>query len=268
MRITFRIVLSIVVVVSAIAFLLTLWQVQQEKEGLRRDLDRRTSLLAENLRETIEPLVKQPQAARLQQIVEQFGNRERLAGVAVYDSKDQLIAITPALASQLPSIPSLVPDAMNADRGTGAFTQIGNTRMYLYALPLHREVAVAGALVIFYDATYLQDHLFRIWKNNFVGFLVQALLISLITLFVVRWSIVGSVAKLADWMKRLRTDKTAEPLHFPDGDIFEPLTREVAQMARSVVAARASAEEEARLRQAAESVWTPARLKEHLRTLL
>ncbi|MGH7381871.1 MAG: trehalose-6-phosphate synthase [Candidatus Methylomirabilales bacterium] len=268
MRITFRIVLSVILVVSAIAFLLTLWQVQQEKEGLRRDLDRRTSLLAESLQETIEPLVEQSQAARIQQIVETFGNRERLAGVAVYDAKDQLIAITPALAPELPTTPSLVLDAMNADRGTGGFVEIGNTRMYLYALPLHREAVVTGALVILYDATYLQDHLFRIWKNNFVGFLVQALLISLTTLFVIRWSIVGSIAKMADWMKRLRTDTTAEPLHFPDGDIFEPLTREVAQMARSVLAARASAEEEARLRQAGESVWTPARLKEHLRTLL
>ena len=268
MRITFRIVLSIIVVVSAIAFLLTLFQAQQEREGLRRDLDRRTSLLAESLRETIEPLVGQPQAARLQHVVENFGNRERLAGVAVYDAKDQLIAVTPALAPQLPTIPSLVPDAMNADRSTGGFVEIGNTRMYLYALPLHREAVVTGVLVIFYDAAYVQDHLSRIWRNNFVGFLVQALLISLTTLFVIRWSIVGSITKMAEWMKRLRTDKTAEPLHFPDGDIFEPLTREVAQMARSVLAARASAEEEARLRQAAESVWTPARLKEHLRTLL
>ena len=268
MRITFRIILSIIVVVSAIAFLLTLWQVQQEKEGLRRDLDRRTSLLAESLRETIEPLVGQPQTARIQQIVEKFGNREKLAGVAVYDAKDHLIAITPALAPQLPTIPSLIPEAMNADRGTGGFVHIGNTRMYLYALPLHREAVVTGTLVVFYDATYLQDHLSRIWKNNFVGFLVQALLISLTTLFVVRWSIVGSIAKMAEWMKRLRTDKTAEPLHFPDGDMFEPLTKEVAQMARSVLAARASAEEEARLRQAAESLWTPVRLKEHVRTLL
>ncbi|MGH7422219.1 MAG: hypothetical protein ACREJ1_00920, partial [Candidatus Methylomirabilales bacterium] len=103
MRITFRIVLSVILVVSAIAFLLTLWQVQQEKEGLRRDLDRRTSLLAESLQETIEPLVEQSQAARIQQIVETFGNRERLAGVAVYDAKDQLIAITPALAPELPT---------------------------------------------------------------------------------------------------------------------------------------------------------------------
>jgi len=268
LRITFRIVLSIIVVVSAIAFLLTLFQAQQEREGLRRDLDRRTSLLAESLRETIEPLVGQPQAARLQHVVENFGNRERLAGVAVYDAKDQLIAVTPALAPQLPTIPSLVPDAMNADRSTGGFVEIGNTRMYLYALPLHREAVVTGVLVIFYDAAYVQDHLSRIWRNNFVGFLVQALLISLATLFVIRWSIVGSIAKMAEWMKRLRTDKTAEPRHFPDADFFEPLTREVTHLAKSIVAARASAEEEARLRQAAESLWTPARLKEHVRTLL
>ena len=39
-------------------------------------------------------------------------------------------------------------------------------------------------------------------------------------------------------------------------------------MAESLTSARAAAEEEARLRHAGESRWTPERLKEHVRSVL
>ena len=140
--------------------------------------------------------------------------------------------------------------------------------MYLYALPLHREGSVAGALVIIHDSSYIQDRLSLIWKNNFIRFLVNALVVSLTTLLLIRWSIAGPIAKMAEWMKHLRTEKNEDPLRLPRGRVFEPLTKEVTQMARSISAAREAAEEEARLRQTAESTWTPVRLKEQVRALL
>ena len=59
MRVTLRLVLSIVVVVSLIVLAFTLVQVQQERGRLRTDLERRASLVAESLGETIESLVEQ-----------------------------------------------------------------------------------------------------------------------------------------------------------------------------------------------------------------
>jgi len=88
---------------------------------------------------------------RLQKIVEKFGNRERLAGVAVYDVKDQLIAASPPLSDHLSVIPKFVTNSMNADLEAGEFSSLGGKEMYLYALPLHREEVVAGALVLIHD---------------------------------------------------------------------------------------------------------------------
>ena len=107
MRITLRLVLSIVTVVALIVLAFTLVQVHQEKRRQETDLERRALLLAESLGETIEPLVEQGHSRRLQRIVEKFGNRERLAGVAVYDNKRRLLAVTPSLAAQL-SIPPTI----------------------------------------------------------------------------------------------------------------------------------------------------------------
>jgi trehalose-6-phosphate synthase len=268
LRINLRIILSVVFVISVLVLLFTFMQVRQEKERLTIDLQRRASLLGESLRETIEPLLEKGSPGRLQKIVEKFGNRERLAGVAVYDVKDKLIAATPPLAAHLSTTPTFVTNAMNSDLEGGHFSRLGEKEMYLYALPLHREEGVAGALVIIHDPSYIEDRLSLIWKNNFIRFLVNALVISLTTLLLIRWSMAGPIAKMAEWMKHLRTEKNKEPLRLPSGGVFEPLTKEVTQMARSISAAREAVEEEARLRHTAESIWTPARLKEQVRTLL
>jgi trehalose 6-phosphate synthase len=268
LRINLRIILSIIVVISVLVFLFTLVQVRQEKERLTIDLQRRSSLLGESLKETIEPLLEKERPEGLQKIVEKFGNRERLAGVVVYNVKDKLIAATPPLSAHLSVTPTFVTNTMNSDLEGGHFSRLGGKEMYLYALPLHREEGVAGALVIIHDPSYIQDRLSLIWKNSFIRFLVNALVISLTTLLLIRWSMAGPIAKMAEWMKSLRTEKSKEPLRFPSGGVFEPLTREVTQMARSISAAREAADEEARLRHTAESTWTPVRLKEQVRTLL
>jgi trehalose 6-phosphate synthase len=263
-----RIILSIVVVISVLVFLFTLVQVRQEKERLTIDLQRRSSLLGDSLKESIEPLMEKRRPDALQKIVDKFGNRERLTGIAVYDVKDKLLAVTPRLATLLSITPPSVTDAMNANAENGSFVEVGGKEMYLYVLPLKREETVTGALVIVQDPSYIQDRLSLIWKNNFIRFLVNAFVISLMTLLLIRWSIAGPIARMAEWMKRLRTEKKKDPLVLPSGKMFEPLTREVTQMARSISAAREAAEEEARLRQSAESTWTPTRLKEVVRSLL
>src|SRR3990170_6571560 len=267
MKVTLRIVLSIFIAISLIVLLFTLFQVQQEKARLKAELEHRVSLLAESLEESVAPLVGQGNLDRLKSIVGKFSNRQRLEGVAIYDTKDNLIAATPDLAPMPPTIPTIVTDAMNANQAEGVFITIKDKRRYLYVLPINRDGNVAGALVIFNDATYIQERLFQIWKNNFVRLLVQAFFISLITMLVIRWSISGPIARLVEWMKGFREDKAIEPFHLPKGNIFEPLTKEITHMVRSIMVARSAAEEEARLRHTADSLWTAKRLTEHIRSL-
>ncbi len=119
-RINVRIILSIVVVISILALLFTFMQVQQEKERLTIDLQRRASLLAESLKESIEPLLGKEQSVRLQKIVDKFGDRERLAGMAVYDVKDKLLATSPPLAGDLsgpPASPEILLTRVPSGRG-------------------------------------------------------------------------------------------------------------------------------------------------------
>lgn len=267
MRITLRLVLAIVTVVSVIVLAFTLLQVRQERQRQMGDLERRTSLLAESLGETVEPLVGQGQSARLQRIVEKFGNRERLAGVAVYDTKGLPLAVTQTLVAHVATPPKRVIEAITADHEMGDIITIGDKLMYVFVVPLRPEAQVAGALVLFHDASYIQHRLDQIWQHNFIRFLVQALLISLTTLFVVQLTLVRPLARMTEWIKRLRKGEVNDSSSLSSKDLLNPLAAEVTQLAKSLSAAKAAAED-TRFGQAGNSLWTPTSLKEHLRITL
>lgn len=268
MRISFRLIVSLVIGVTLVVFMFAFFQVRQEKSRLNEELERRTDLLAESMQESIEPLLAKGPSKNLQRIVERFGNRERLSGVAVYDAAGRPLAVTESLSSLLQTPPKVAAEAMERDAGLGRLDRAGDKTLYLYAMPLHLKDGPSGTLVIVHDAGYIQVRLSEVWRHNFFRLLIQSLLISLITLLVVRWNIVNPIAKMAEWSKKIRMGESNEPSDALKGDLFAPLTREITHMAQSLLTARAAAEEEARLRQTAESLWTPERLREHMRVRL
>src|SRR6267154_5181190 len=87
MRTTLKIVLPLIVSVAAVSLFFAAYQVRTEKQLLRNDLSRRAEILGESLQESIEPLLDRAQDRSLQRVVERFGQREHLKGVAVYSDK-------------------------------------------------------------------------------------------------------------------------------------------------------------------------------------
>ncbi len=91
-----------------------------------------------------------------------------------------------------------------------------------------------------------------------------------VLLFAVCWLLlVWSAGWLARWIRDLRTqERPPEEEALPRLGPLLPVVREAARMARDLWEAREAAEEEARLRIAGESRWTPERLKGHVRLIL
>ena len=94
MRMSFRLVLSLVLTVTLISILFALYQVRADTRSRRSDLEKRAQVLAESLQETVEPLWMKGARGSLRRIVERFGNRERLDGVALYDANGRPILLT------------------------------------------------------------------------------------------------------------------------------------------------------------------------------
>ena len=269
MKMTLRLIVSLVVTVGTVAAFSAFFQVRQERDQMRNEMERRARLLAEGLQETVAPLVQQGPSERLRKIVERFGNRERLAGVAVFDAKGGLLAGTQSLGTS-PVFPADLLDGVFSKNLDGSrFDLVENKERHIYAMPLRLEESTVGAFVVYQGASHIRHQLFQIYRNTFFRVLIQVFLISLVTLVIVRWSVMGPIAKMAEWMKQLRAGEVfPPPFSLPKEDLFGPIAREVTTFARHLSDAKAAVEEEARLRQTAESLWTPDRLKEHVKAKL
>jgi alpha,alpha-trehalose-phosphate synthase [UDP-forming] len=260
-----RLIIALIVGITLVSLASSWYEVQTEKDALRHDLERKAGTLGESLANNAESYVQTGNQTGLEQMAQQFTNRDHLLGIGVYGKNGSPIAVTRGLDSIL-SPPQLLNDALTSNHVESRFMLLHFRRVYLLAAPLHSaDNNVIGGIVVLHEASYIRSQIFRIWGRVFFHIALQVLVIVSITLLIVRWSLAGPIARVAQWMKALRAGRHAAPLSENDLDLLLPLTREVAPLAESMQQARAAAEMEARLRNTNESVWTAQRLGEHVR---
>ncbi len=277
MRTTLKIVLPLIVSVSAVSLLFAAYQVRTEKRILRNDLSRRAEILGESLQESVEPLLERAPERSLQRLVDRFGQREHLKGVAVYNAAGTALAITSSLSPIFRMRPSVATRAAQADKGAGEFLSAEQTILlnkedavpiHIYALPLHRDDEVVGTLALFHDTSYIDKQVSRTLRDSLLNAFVQTVLITGLALILVRWTFTGPLTRTATWLRTLRTGQPHGPPNVPQGEIFDELHQEVTHLARDLNTARAAAEEEARLRDSNASLWTAERLRVSVRNKL
>ncbi len=263
-----RLIVSLIMGITLVSLSSSYYEAVGEKRGLRRDLERRAEVLGESLAGNVERDLEKDSLQDLQHIVEQYGNREHLSGLAIYSPQGDLLAVTPELKSTLAAVSPAMSQALHENHGAGAFQRVGDASLHIYALPLHQHDEVIGGLAIVHDAGYIRAETFHLWRETFLRALAHVFLIVLITLLIVRWSIGGPIARTAQWMRAIRTGQIPSRQNATDLDLFRPLVREIAAFAESLTQARSAAETEARLRDTGESQWTADRLAVHVRTRL
>jgi trehalose-6-phosphate synthase len=264
-----RLIIALIVGITLVSLSSSYYEVLVEKRGLRKDLEHRAEVLGESLAGNAERDLEKGSTRTLQHLVERFGNREHLAGLAIYDPQGKPMAVSQPLADTLNATPAIVSQALTENRGIDVFERVGGTPLNLYALPLHGpDGDVIGGLAIVHDASYISAHVRSIWRGTFLSALAYVFLIMVVTLLIVRWSIAGPISRTAQWMRGLRTGRITSHLHVPELQYFRPLAREVVTLTESLNRARSAAEAEARLREASESLWTADRLAVHVTKIL
>jgi trehalose 6-phosphate synthase len=247
-----------------VSLLFSGYQVRRDRRIQERELSRRAELLADSLDERVTPLLNAHQD--LQRLVERFSNREHLAGIAVYDKAGHLLAISSGLAKRLAYSPAPVRRVIEKGAAQGDFLSLNDGPAHVHVTPLNIDGESVGALAIVQETSYIARQGTHLWRYLLFSIAVQVLLILLAAFLIVRRSILAPLARTAQWMRALRMGTAAVPV--ADTDLFNPLTREVATLAETLAAARASAEKEAQLRVAGDSSWTAERLSVCLRTKL
>ena len=273
MRTTLKIILPLIVSVAAVSLLFAAYQVRREKRILRNDLTRRSEILGESLQESVAPLLERGQERSLQRLVERFGQREHLKGVAVYDATGAVLAITSGIAQAFRARPTTASRAAQEDTGIGEFlsaeqSHAGSTEaapIHIYALPLHSRAAMAGTLALIHDTRYIDQQVSRTLRDSLLTAFIQTILIIGLALILVQWTFTGPLTRTARWLRTLRTGQPYAPTALAQGEILDQINNEVTHLARDLNSARAAAEQEARLRDTNASLWTAERLRVSLR---
>jgi len=253
--------------VVCVSLLYGFYQVQTERRNLRNDLSRRSAVFAENIQEGLDSSGR-PNDRNLNRIVERYRERENLLGVVVYDSSGRAVALTPGLTDVFASRPKVAEEAEARDRGVGQYLTVDGLSRHIYAVPLERDQHVVGSLVVVYDASFIDARVSHTLRDSLLNTLVEALLISALTLFLVRSNVTAPLAKTARWLRHLRSDPSQTTQPFPEGELFAQIHAEARHLARDLSTARAVAQEEAQLRDSQLSLWTAERLRVSLQTKL
>lgn len=264
-----RLIIALILGVTLVSLASSWSDVQHEKEALRRDLEYKAETFGESVASSAELSLANGDNARLEQLVRRFSNRDHLLGIGIYSGDGSSLVMTRELGALLGGTPPALSEALSKDRPETRWTRLRFRRIYLLAAPLHStDKRIIGGIVIVYETGYIRSQIFGVWGRVFIRIAGQVLVIVAITLLILRWTLVGPIARAAQWMKTLRTGKQGVEPPSSDLDFLLPLTREIAPLAESMQRAREAAETEARLRNTNESLWTSQRLAEHVRNKL
>jgi trehalose-6-phosphate synthase len=267
-RLVIRLIGSLVLCVLLVSVFSSYYQIQREKRSRRSDLQKRAEVVADSLEQNLEVLLQANATKNLQRYVKRFGDKEHLLGIAVYSRQPpDALAVSPSLAERITAEPPLLAKAIAANRAEEEFTRINGVPTHLYADPLHDEDgSVIGGLLVVHDASYINAATWRAWNETSVRVLVQVSLIGLITFLMFQYGVFKPIARTTAWMRDLRNGRANDAP--PEAEMFGSLASEATHFAKSLADARASAVQEARLRETAEASWTPDRLAVCLQTKL
>ena len=120
MKLSLRLIPILAIAITIVTFIVARNQVRAEKQGLRSDLERRAEILAESLQETVEPVLQRGSTNQLRRLVERFGNREHLSGVAIYDTDNNVTAVS---SNDSPLRPPHLYESKDENRGIGTRTK-------------------------------------------------------------------------------------------------------------------------------------------------
>jgi len=270
MKQIYAVILVIILAVSLVSIGFTYDQVNEERQSLAADLHYRTALLADSLQEIVETNYIYRSSDYFQNIVEMFANRERFAGLAIYDLQSKPIAISSSLTSLLPEPPLVILNSIGEDKVSTSYGNFGEKYFYLLSTPFYQDGRISGALLIAQYADFIEEKIVARWQSSLLRLFIQDLVIFVVLALIGRWLVYEPLRKLETSLKTSKSNLFgAMPKKQKSPSIFQPLQKEISTTISKLWEARQSASEEARLSlEKMDSPWTEERLKEFAKKYL
>ena len=269
-----RLILALILSVTVVSLAFTYFDVLAHRHILRGELQRRTQWMGVSLLPDIQGALGTGDPSSLSGLTQLLKSGTGALALAVYDTDGRILSSAgPGLV--LHALPEqVVANAIQKGMQISRFGHTGDQEWLEEAFPLHDGLKADGSLVIVADANYIRSAGNDLWRRSFWRALAIMVLIVAITMGMIRWFLLRPMTQVVERLRRLRL-KAAHPeksagqgvadLGVHELSLFTPLAREVETMAKSLMAARAAAAAEARLREAGEHLWTAERLAVHIR---
>jgi trehalose 6-phosphate synthase len=267
MRLTIAFILSIIFAVGLVAFGFTFYQSSTERNKLVHELEVRIERVADEVLNDKPFYSGQTNRYIVGSYIDSISKHHNLLGISVYYNNDSIINNHPA-SELIDFSVDYISQSVTAGTSFGNFFTTAGRKIYQYIKPVKNADKSNIAIVFYSDAGYIDEIIKSIWFKNFIRWFIQAFLISLVTLMIIRWGIFRPINKIVDWAKAARTGNIKQIKPRPLLKFLDPLHKEIEHIAKAMFEAKATAEEEARLRTSAEAIWTPERLKVEVENLL
>lgn len=268
MKINLALIIAIIVAVGLVALGFTAFQISSEREQLNSDLEKKTIRVAEDFYKNFLSGLEKGDSLHYKKITDSIIEQYRFTGIAVYYSTDSIVPLNKEARAFINTSTDYIEQAVSADSSMGNIINVNNKKLYEYTRIIRRSDLPGSAIIFYTDANYIENIINSIWLRNFIRWFLQALVISIVTLLIVRWGILTPLNKVVEWVKAARSGNVDQLKNHPPTTFLAPLYREISGIAQAMQEAKAVAQEEARLRTTAESVWTPERLNEEMKQVL
>ncbi len=267
MKQIYIIILIIILAVSLVSVGFTINQVNQEKESLTVDLQYRTTVLADSLKELVESNFIHRSSEYFQTIVERFANLEKFAGLAIYDNAVQAIAVSSSLKNDITNPPGIIADSIGEDKVKTTYANLGGKYLYLMSVPFYQNNRLSGALLVAQNADFINIKIVERWQTSVLRLFIQDLILFIVLTLIGRWFVYEPLQRLEASLKTSKSRIDGIRLNQSIGpSVFHPLQKEISVTIKKLWEARQSASEEARLSlEKLDLPWTEERLKEFVK---
>jgi|WetSurMetagenome_2_1015567.scaffolds.fasta_scaffold07250_5 trehalose-6-phosphate synthase len=268
MKINYTLFFSIILATGIVAVGFTIFQVSSERNKLNLEMLGRSSQVSDEFSRAVMSL-KDPRNTRsLDSITLVLCRKYRLLGIAYYTDVDSLIYATRIVREFLKYSRGDILRSVTSDTVSGRFFREGGYFVYQSVYPLNEGRITNRAIVVYMEAGYVSGDLRQIWLRNIIRWLIQAVLVAIVTILILRWSIFTPLNQLVRWMGSVRAGSKEQLKQNFAARFLRPLHTEAKHLATAVTEARAAAEEEVKLRTRGESIWTAGRLNEEAKLIL
>ena len=247
MRITLALILSVIVAVGLVAFGFTFFQVSSERTRLQNDLESRISKISEELLVKDSLLFGSTEKEKIEHFADSVVARHGLLGMAIYYSRYNIVAST-STRTLVYSSQDEISKLLAFGSSSGNFITVNGNKMFLYIRPVAREDKSINAIIVYAGTSYIDKTLAKIWFRNFMRWFIQAFLVSLLTILIIRWGIFNLINNFVMWVKAVRTGDAEHMPKKPLIKFLAPLHNEIEHIAKAMQEAKATAWRKPRLR--------------------